>query len=263
MYVRKLLALLSVVLPILGVSALAAHAAEPPAERALLVEPGRVQPAQRVHVSASVPGTIAKVQVAVGDVVKAGDVVAELDATRYRLECEQAQGKLEQARIHLRGLAAESPGEAQLAMAQLQVREAEIELELAKYNLDATQLRARNEGTILVRRAEVGQAVSPEGCEAPSGSLFELADLRALEAVVPVTETDAEKVFQGQSCQVLAAASKTAFDGKVARVCPMVDPATGTFAVHVLLELPPGDSAVMPGMFVQVTFLPGQEPANP
>lgn len=66
--------------------------------------PGRVVSAQEANLSFKVAGTISRVYVREGDVVKAGQLVAELDASDYRVqlsatEAEYAQVKAEAERV--------------------------------------------------------------------------------------------------------------------------------------------------------------------
>jgi RND family efflux transporter MFP subunit len=238
---------LAVLLSLLGM-VMMAMGADPEAKRGALEMTGRIQPARTVYINASVPGIISKVQVQVGDTVKAGEIVAELDDTRYQLEVERARAKLEIAKVRLKAAKA---SEAELSIAEAELRQVETELRLAMLNLDATRLRAPIGGTVLARRVEVGQTVAPGA----GGNLVELADLRSLEAAVDLAERDIAKVFRGQLCRVeIAAAPDEKHEGKVVRIRPTVDPSTATLPVHIEIE-PSEKGGLVPGMFVRVTFL--------
>ena len=99
-----------------------------------IVASGRVETPYRVGIGSQIVGTVAKVPVAEGDRVKAGQVLIVLDAREAGALAKQAEVAVAQAEARLRQLR-----ELQLPVASQSLRQAEVNLENAK----ATQERNR------------------------------------------------------------------------------------------------------------------------
>jgi RND family efflux transporter MFP subunit len=235
-------------------------AAEPDAERVFV---GVIRPAEPVTVTSGVAGTVAMLRVDEGDVVKAGDVLAELDSTRARLELDRAKAKLDVARAKLVeakvGLRGDDVGlssaKERVAIAEAELRLAEAEVKLAQYGVDATQLRAPRDGTVLARHAVVGQVVDPRQGDGSGARLFELADLSKLEVVVNLPQSRVGTMRPDRPCRVETGAGPNAvYQGKVARVSPVAEPQTGMVPVRMQVAPSENGSRLMPGMTVNVVF---------
>ena len=61
-------------------------------------------------------------------------------------------------------------------------------------------------GTILTKKAEIGNLVNPLAFGATSGAICEMADLADLEVELDITERDIAKVIKGMPCRVRAEA---------------------------------------------------------
>jgi multidrug resistance efflux pump len=127
----------------------------------------------------------------------------------------------------------------------------------AKYDFDNTEVRAPISGTILAKKAEVGNTVRPEAfSNGLSASLCDMADLRLLEVDVDVSERDLGSVYQGQKCEIRTEApSDTVYKGEVARLMPEANRSKASIAVRVRIEVPSGDKHLRPEMRARVTFL--------
>lgn len=136
------------------------------------------------RLSFKVAGTVEKVAVKVGDLVKTGDLIARIDPVDYRLRVQEAEASLEQARAQARNASANydrvrglyednnaslndlDAARAADESAQATVRSIENKLEQARRQLDYTRLTAPVEGAIasvMVEENEnvrVGQAVA-------------------------------------------------------------------------------------------------------
>jgi RND family efflux transporter MFP subunit len=249
-------------LPVAGVLALAAGA-EPQAPLQPFQLVGVVQPAGPAFATVGVAGTVVKLRADVGDVVQAGDVLAELDSTRYKLELDRAQARLELAQARVSEVKAgvreadlrQSPMKERIAAAEAEVRLAKAELQLAEHDLGATQLRAPISGTVLARHAELGQVVAPPSGDQASELSFELADLTALEVTANAPESFVGRLLPGERCRIKAAAgSQLMFGGEVARVQPVIDPRTGSFPVRVQITRTENGGPLRRGMSVRVVF---------
>lgn len=225
---------------------------------------GSLCPARLVNVEASIPGRVMKVRFEVGDQVRAGEVLAELDDGRYRSELELARSDLELAKARFREVSAavaeekdRSPSKERLAVTEAEVKRAEATLSVAEHKLAETVIRAPIDGTVLKKTVGAGDVVNPSNPEQPS--LFELADLSELIAVVNIPQSHWQRVHRGQVARVVVAAlPEVALEGEVARISPVVDPATSCFAVQVKVNSSGNGNRLMPGMFARVSLIEKQ-----
>jgi membrane fusion protein, copper/silver efflux system len=109
------------------------------------------------------------------------------------------------------------------------------------------EVRAPIGGYVIEKTALVGAAVSA------GQSLFQIADLSTVWALVDVDEYDASRVAIGQPASVeLAGDPGKPIDGKIVFISPMLDPATRTLRVRVEIKNP--ELRVKPGMFATVAL---------
>ncbi len=93
----------------------------------------------QVRVAVKVPGRLASVSVDLASVVKAGDVIAQIEATDYQLRLDQVAAAVAQGRVQL-GLPPEGPSDEVDVEATATVRQAAATLAEAQANV----ARARN-----------------------------------------------------------------------------------------------------------------------
>ncbi|HUV89595.1 MAG TPA: biotin/lipoyl-binding protein, partial [Anaerolineae bacterium] len=118
---------------------------------------GSVEPQARVSLSFEVPGRVAEVPVAVGEAVKAGDVLARLDDALLALQVEQAQAALAQAqaqRVQVRA----GPRPEEVAAAEANLRAAQAQVSATAANLDQLEAGA-GEAQIAAAEADVAAAM--------------------------------------------------------------------------------------------------------
>jgi RND family efflux transporter MFP subunit len=227
-----------------------------PAGRAVLETSGYVVPSQPVTVSPRLAGIVAQLPIEESQVVKQGEVIGRLEATEYELKLRIAEAELKGAQAVLAKAAISSEKDTVIASAAVEA--AKGRLELARWYLDGTIIRAPITGTVLVKRAEVGSFVNPRGLSGVQ-ALCEMADLRRLEVDVSLQERDLPRVSKGQPCQVrLDAYPKTTYRGVVVRLLPVADRAKGAVNVRVRLEVPEKDEQLRPDMRALVQFLSKQ-----
>lgn len=153
---------------------------------------GKVYPQKIVQVGAQVSGEIAQLHVEIGDTVKAGDLIAEIDArsqenakstAEAQLNSQQAalartQSTLTQAQqaynrannLYKQGAGSKEAQENALASlnsaknavieAQANIRQSELTIANANLNLGYTQVRAPIDGTVIAVAVEEGQSVN-------------------------------------------------------------------------------------------------------
>ena len=188
-------------------------------------------------------GRISKIYVEVGDFVKKGQVVAEMDKTQLaQIELQLKNNEIEYNR--LKGLF-DAGG---LSQSDLDA------IEMA-YNVSKTNYDNLLENSVLV--SPIDGVISARNYDA--GDMYTMSQPRyTVEQIVPVkmlvgiSEVDYTKVKKGDSVEIVADAipGKT-FYGKVNRIYPTIDPMTRTFTVEVVVDN--SYKTLRPGMFVRAT----------
>ena len=120
-----------------------------------------------------------------------------------------------------------------VAAARAKVAAAEARVRTSSLNTRDTRVLATTSGTIEKRFAEPGEHISS------GGQLFTLVRNDILELAAAVPERLASNVSRGQAVQFLA--NGKAFEGRVARVSPTVDPASRAVTVYVQVPNPRGE----------------------
>lgn len=194
-------------------------------------------------------GVVESIFVEEGDVVSAGQRLAQLETERLELELKRSRTQLENlqaayeraSRLHEERMI--SPNEYDTA--RFNYRSEQANLALREYDLREAAIRATIDGVITRRHVKVGHTLNP------GGVAFEMKSLQDIEAVLNVSEREMERVRAGQLARLSVDALPGAeFVGAVSRVAPEVDPATGTFRVTV--SLANADGRLKPGMFARV-----------
>ena len=185
---------------------------------------------------------IKKINVEIGDFVKKGQVLAEMDMTQL----QQAELQLLNNEIELERLRAlyEAGG---LSKSDLDAIEMAYKVSKTTYEnlLENAILKSPIDGVVTARNYDVGDMY------AMSAPLFTVEQIKPVKLLVAVSETDYSKVKKGDSVEITAEAvpGKT-FYGKVARLYPTVDPVTRTVTVEVQVEN--NYNTLRPGMFTRV-----------
>lgn len=151
----------------------------------------------------------------------------------------------------------EGPREERIAAAWAEVVQADAEVQKSKWRLDNCSIRAPVSGTILIKRAEIGNLVNPMAMQG-SFSLCEMADLSDLEVELKIEERDVSKIFKGQKCRIRCDAfPERPYDGIVSRLMPTADRANSAIPVRVKLFVPREEEGVYlkPEMGAVVNFL--------
>lgn len=187
-------------------------------------------------------GRITKINVEVGDRVKKGQVLAEID----KVQLQQAQLQLHNAEVELGRLKTlyEAGGlsKSDLDAIELQYNVAKTQVQNL---IENTTLLSPIDGVITARNYDAGDMY------AMSAPIFTVEQIKPVKLLVAVSESDYSKVKKGDRVTVKADAFQDlTFDGKVERIYPTVDPTTRTFNVEVVI--PNNYSTLRPGMFVRV-----------
>jgi len=196
-----------------------------------------------VEVPCRAAGRVRVVHAEEGDWVESGDIMAELDNERQKVELRRAELKLaEQERKLERSRqmqAEELISEEEFDAIRATHDQAVAERDLARITLDETYVKAPYDGQVTNRTVVDGQQVQ-------SGiAAYTLADFSPLRVRVHLPEPIAAKVNVGEIVVLETEIDGAELSAEVERVSPVVDPATGT--VRVTLRLPEGARARVGG----------------
>jgi multidrug resistance efflux pump len=209
---------------------------------------GYLVPTSRVNVSPSVAGQVVEIMFDEGSHVKAGDVLARLDAREHEAALRLTRAKLKLAEAELTN-AKTGKGDVAMAAARLDIARAEVEI--AQLRLDGTIIRAPMGGTVLAKRAGVGSWVEPK-----TAIICELADLQMMEVEIWAPERDIARIKAGQACRIRVETLPDAmFEGVVARILPVADRARGAVGIRVRFNAGEASERLRPESSAIVQFL--------
>ncbi|PKL96955.1 MAG: efflux RND transporter periplasmic adaptor subunit, partial [Gammaproteobacteria bacterium HGW-Gammaproteobacteria-7] len=175
---------------------------------------GTVVAHEQPELAFRVAGRITSRTAEVGERVREGQVLAELDRADFVLQVDASQAQLASARSDLElarserdryrslldeRLISQSDFDARntrLEAAQARVREAQAQLSVAQNQLAYARLVAPADGVIVERRAEAGQVVSA------GQTVFVIAVSGAREIAISVPEREISKFTLGDAVQV-------------------------------------------------------------
>lgn len=200
-------------------------------------------------VVARTQGVVERIFVEEGDLVGAGDPLAQLDTRRLKLEVARTETNIrsldrafERSR-QLMDTKMISPDAFDQARFELEREKATLALQ--QYELEEATVRAPIGGRITVRFIKVGNTLSP------NNEAFEIKRADTIEAILNVPEKELAKMAVGQFARVrVDALEDEYFEGIVDRIAPEVDAQTGTFRVTVALTNE--RDLLKPGMFARV-----------
>jgi RND family efflux transporter MFP subunit len=236
--------------------------AQAPLER---IHDGTVEAVNQATMSAQTSGRIAEVFFDVDDYVQPGQPIIRFTDTEQQAGLRQAEAALKEAlarqkqakdeyrrknELYQSGSSSQREYDEAVAArdaAAARVTAARSSVDAAKQQLEYTLVRAPYAGIVTARHVEVGEAVTV-GQPLMSG-----LSLEALRVVVDLPQQVAAKVRQYRSATVFTDEGRVTAAGIT--VFPFADSASNTFTVR--LELPPGQFALYPGMFVKAAFVIG------
>jgi membrane fusion protein (multidrug efflux system) len=227
---------------------------------------GSFFPEDEVKVGAEVEGTIKKLSVDEGAIVKKGDLLLEIDDEKFRLEVEESQAMSTEAlrrlensratlnrmtRLYKEGVIGQQnydDAKTQTLLIEANVENIKARLNRFKKSLKDTRVMAPIDGVVSERKVSVGEYVKV-GAE-----LFKIVDSNPLKLAFTIPENSAGEIKIGQKVQVQprAFADKT-FQGKIYFINPKVDIETRTVEVKAWVDNP--EYTLKPGFYVNVKTL--------
>ncbi|MCC7249490.1 MAG: efflux RND transporter periplasmic adaptor subunit [Lysobacter sp.] len=210
---------------------------------------GEVRAREETSLAFRVGGKVLARYVDLGDRVREGDVLAELDPTDLRLQADalgaqvaSAEAQLVRARADYARVAALAKDQlvsrsaldqqtASLRAAEAQVRAARAQSNVAGNQSAYSALRAPRAGAIAGRQIEAGQVV------AAGQPAFVLAADSGREIAFALPESKIREVSVGQQVLVeLWSAPQQRLTGRIREIAPMADPLARTYAARAALD---------------------------
>jgi membrane fusion protein, multidrug efflux system len=249
-----------------------------------------ITPNQLVNIFSRVDGYISKLYVDKGDLVKANQLLVEIDHQDYVHAVNQAKANLAAARakvtqqdaavrnakLTLERMQAlikdqfvsqqdldnaqvnSDAAAAALESLRAQVKQMEVALAQAETNLAYSYIRAPFPGYVAERNLDLGAYVTGAGPgnSSTSHGIVSLHDIETVRTLIEVVEKDVPLVQIGQKAEIRAEAyPDRVFEGTVTRVVQALNRATRTMTVEV--DLPNKDHLLKGGMFARVEVLVG------
>ena len=232
---------------------------------------GTIEPVTSVDVGTQVSGVISKLYVDYNSVVKAGQVIAELDRTNLMSELSSAQASLKSAQSELdyqktnyerykalydKGLISANDFEqARLSYVQAQqrTRQQKESVKKAQTNLGYATITSPIDGVVLSKEVEEGQTVASSFS---TPTLFKIArDLTDMRVIADVDEADIGDVKEGQRVTfTVDAFPDDTFEGQVTQVRQEAATESNVVTYEVVISAPNDDLKLKPGLTANVVI---------
>jgi RND family efflux transporter MFP subunit len=260
----------------------------PASAQSLLTATGYVVAQRAAAVASKGTGRLEELRVEEGDRVKAGEIIARLEASDVNAALAAAKAALGQAEAGLESAnalgreaklrferveelrekklaseaeydqarAAHETAVANIGSAQAGLTVARANVQWAEVQVENTIIRAPFDGTVLTKTADVGEVVAPFASSASSrGAVVTIADMTSLEVEADVSEANIQQIHIDQpSLITLDALPAEPYRGRVKKIVPTADRSKATVMVKVAFDQP--DERVLPEMSAKISFLP-------
>ena len=202
-----------------------------------------VEPYAKNNIAPQTSMRISKINVEVGDFVRAGQILAEMD----RLQLQQAELQMKNNETEynrLKGLY-DAGG---LSKSDLDAIELSYKVSKTSYDnlLQNTILRSPINGVVTARNYDKGDMFSM------GQPIYTVEQIVPVKLLVGISESDYSKVKKGNEVNITVDAFPgKVFVGKINRIYPTINESTHTFDVEVIV--PNKDNVLRPGMYARVT----------
>lgn len=248
---------------------------------------GKLEPKEYVDVGAQVSGQLKKLAVEVGQDVKKGDLIAEIDSKIYddrvaaaeaQLKTLQAQLAEQQANTILAQQQADrnqrlykskavskdllqttntalKVAQARVASLQAQIESSQSGLQEEKTNLSYTTIYAPIDGTVVSQTSREGQTLN---ANQTAPVIVQLANLNTMTVRAQVAEADVLNVKPEMDVYFTILGNSTRkWQGKVRQVLPSPETVNAVVLYDVLVDVDNADHQLMTGMTTQMFFVRG------
>ena len=227
---------------------------------------GSLKAVNSAFVKTRVAGELQGLTVREGDTVKAGQVLARIDASEYQSRMRQAQEQADSAKAQIdivqrqydnnqalvnQGFISKTALDASLAnlnAAKANHRAALAAAEVARKSLDDTVLRAPLSGQVAQRLAQPGERLGVDV------RVLEIVDLSRLEMEASLSAADALTVRPGQSAVLQIEGSAQTVKATVARINPSAQGGSRSVLVYLGIDNTATPLGLRQGLFAQGTL---------
>lgn len=224
---------------------------------------GALKAVNSATIKARVSGELQGLTVREGDLVKAGQVVARVNAGEYALRVRQAQEQADAARAQIdiaqrqfdnnRALVAQGfisktaldTSSSNLVAAQANHKAAMASVEVARKSVDDTVLRSPISGIVSQRLAQPGERIGVDA------RVLEVVDLSRIELEAAISAADSVGVMVGQQAQLQIEGASQTLAARVVRINPSAQAGSRSVLVYLAIANPAG---LRQGLFAQGTL---------
>jgi len=249
---------------------------------------GKLEPKQYVDVGTQISGQLKKIYVDIGDAVKQGQLLAEIDPRVYQAQVEAGEAKLNSLRAQLNQQKAEAvladqnlqrnqnliavnavskqalqETESQAAVAKAQVdsiaaqmQETESNLKASRANLGFTKIYAPVAGTVTTLPTKEGQTLNANQ-SAPT--ILQVANLDLMTVRAQVAEADVNRLKENMPAYFTTLGnSEYRWQGTVRQIQPSPEIVNDVVLFDVLIDVKNDGRQLKTGMTTQVFFILGK-----
>ncbi|HTT01127.1 MAG TPA: efflux RND transporter periplasmic adaptor subunit [Steroidobacteraceae bacterium] len=242
---------------------------EPVTAQSELILPGNVQANYEAPIYARTSGYLKRWLVDIGTPVRAGQLLAEIEAPEVDQQLRQAQADLATAEAnskiaavtaerwrHLRASDSVSKQEADEKISAAEATEAQVQA--ARANMERLRdlqgfekIVAPFEGVITARDTDVGQLINAGSGTGPE--LFRIADMHRLRLYVRVPQTDAAAMRPGLVAQLhFPDRPDNTYSARLERTSSAIDAGSRTLLAELIVDN--RNNELLPGAYVEVHF---------
>ena len=245
---------------------------------------GKLAPREYVDVGAQVSGQLKKLHVDIGDAVKKGQLLAEIDVTLFMAKVDQQraqlvyqesslvekEAQLDLAKINherqtklyeahatslenLQNAALElQSAQAQLKMLKAQIEQTKSSLRAEEANLEFTRIYAPMDGTVVSLSAKQGQTLNANQ-QAPT--ILQIADLGTMTVKAEVSEADVIRLREGMEVYFKTLGREKRWYSKLSKVEPTPVITNNVVLYNALFDVDNMKKELMTSMTAQVFFV--------
>lgn len=235
---------------------------------------GIIEAISSVEIKSKASGEILYLGAEVGDLVKKGSILGQIDQRTPKNILDQAMSDLDASKVRLENAKSQFERGKELhanasisdkdfediqesfAQAKSTLVRTEVSYENAKIALDDTIVRSPVQGTIISRPVEVGQVISSPTSAVGGGTiLMTMADLSKVRVRALVDEIDVGKVSIGQVVSIKVAAYRDKeFFGVVSKIEPQAKIEQNVTTFPVLVDIDNDENLLLLGMNTDVVI---------
>jgi cobalt-zinc-cadmium efflux system membrane fusion protein len=221
-----------------------------------------------IHVTSQGSGRVVDLKVRLGDYVKQGDVMLSIHSVDLSGAFSDYQKAVADEHLAQKGLDRAQLLYSHGALAEKDLQQADDTEEKAKLDVQSAEQHVRllggdpaHPGSLIVLRAPVSGTIVEQNIAGFEGiksldnspNLFTVADLNQVWVVCDVYENDLGDLHVGDAAEIrMNAYPDKTYHGKVADISRVLDPATRSAKVRIVLQN--HDGSLRPGMFAVATF---------